>query len=284
MSGKPDGGYSVVPEDLVNAQRIWKAEEAYVRGIGALLDAMKQDAWTAAQEAIDEAKRKGTAAKGKHRAAAQAEMNTKIKDINAAYKNAESAIAAARTAQDSLSRVLQADIGDLQQVAANYTRADAPPGPGSSSPDSSPGSTSGGSGGRHGGGALPPGAGSGKVATSAQVRKWIDEAIKILEANGVPAADINANDIALIIENESGGNPTIVNHWDSNAAAGTPSMGLMQTIQPTFDSYALPGHKNILNPVDNIIAGVRYAIARYGSVQNVPGVVAVHAGRAYVGY
>ena len=58
----------------------------------------------------------------------------------------------------------------------------------------------------------------------------------------------------------------------------------MQTIQPTFNAYALPGHGNIYNPVDNIIAGVRYALARYGSLDNVPGVVAVHNGQQYVGY
>ena len=71
---------------------------------------------------------------------------------------------------------------------------------------------------------------------------------------------------------------------NSNAAAGTPSAGIMQTIAPTFNAYALPGHGDIYNPVDNIIAGVRYALARYGSLDNVPGVAAVHSGEAYVGY
>jgi SLT domain-containing protein len=46
----------------------------------------------------------------------------------------------------------------------------------------------------------------------------------------------------------------------------------------------VPGHDDIFNPVDNIIAGVRYAISRYGSISNVPGVVKVHNGGSYVGY
>jgi hypothetical protein len=116
------------------------------------------------------------------------------------------------------------------------------------------------------------------------VDQWVDQAVAILEQQGVPASQLNKDDIKLIIMKESGGNPNAVNNWDSNAKAGTPSKGLMQTIQPTFDAHALPGHTNILNPVDNIIAGVRYAISRYGSVSNVPGVKNVHQGLAYVGY
>ncbi|MBX5480872.1 MAG: transglycosylase SLT domain-containing protein [Myxococcaceae bacterium] len=117
-----------------------------------------------------------------------------------------------------------------------------------------------------------------------QIGRWIAMAQTILKRRGVPLSKMNAHDIAILIRHESGGNPKAVNNWDSNAAAGTPSKGLMQTIGPTFNAYKLPGHGHILNPVDNIIAGVRYAIARYGSISNVPGVRAVKAGRPYVGY
>ncbi|HEX5118765.1 MAG TPA: transglycosylase SLT domain-containing protein [Pseudonocardiaceae bacterium] len=71
---------------------------------------------------------------------------------------------------------------------------------------------------------------------------------------------------------------------NSNAQAGHPSKGLMQTIDSTFQANKLPGHGNIYNPVDNIVAGVRYALSRYGSIGNVPGIVAVHSGHDYVGY
>ncbi len=124
--------------------------------------------------------------------------------------------------------------------------------------------------------AAPPG--------GSQVDRWIEQAVKILEEHGVPASQMNPQDIALIIQHESGGNPNAQNNWDSNARAGHPSIGLMQTIQPTFDAHKLPGHDNIRNPVDNIIAGVRYAISRYGSISNVPGVKAVRSGGKYVGY
>jgi hypothetical protein len=117
-----------------------------------------------------------------------------------------------------------------------------------------------------------------------QVGRWIAEAQTVLKQHGVPLSKMNARDIDVIIQHESAGNPKAVNRWDSNAAAGHPSEGLMQTIGPTFNSYKLPGHSHILNPIDNIIAGVRYAISRYGSISSVPGVVAVHHGRPYVGY
>ena len=87
-----------------------------------------------------------------------------------------------------------------------------------------------------------------------------------------------------IIQHESGGNPHAINNWDSNAEKGTPSKGLMQTIDPTFQSYKLPGHDDIWNPVDNICAGVNYAISRYGSLANVPGIKATESGGGYVGY
>ncbi len=117
-----------------------------------------------------------------------------------------------------------------------------------------------------------------------KVGDWIAKAQMILQRAGVPMSKMDARAIALIIRHESGGNPNAQNNWDSNAANGTPSIGLMQTIGPTFNAYKLPGHGNIRDPIDNIIAGVRYAIARYGSVDNVPGVRAVRNGGNYVGY
>lgn len=72
---------------------------------------------------------------------------------------------------------------------------------------------------------------------------------------------------------ESGGNSTIVNTWDSNWLAGHPSVGLMQVIKGTFDAFAGP-FKNIgpflygvsTNALANIYAGLNYAIHRYGTL------------------
>ncbi|MCG5220529.1 transglycosylase SLT domain-containing protein [Streptosporangium sp. KLBMP 9127] len=143
-------------------------------------------------------------------------------------------------------------------------------------------------GGANGGGAGygssgPPPTG-GVRAPDDQVAAWIAEAIKILEAKGYSADDMDPDDIWLAIRHESNGNPNAINNWDSNAEAGIPSKGLMQTIDPTFNRWALPGHGDIYNPVDNILAGVRYAIDRYGSVSNIPGVVGYKNGTGYVGY
>ncbi|GII60377.1 transglycosylase [Sphaerisporangium krabiense] len=142
-------------------------------------------------------------------------------------------------------------------------------------------SSGGGFGGYGPSGPPPPGGGP---APKGEVAEWIRQAVEILKAHGYPVEKMNMNDIWMIIQHESGGNPHAINNWDSNAAAGHPSKGLMQTIDPTFSRWSLPGHKNIYDPIDNIIAGVRYAIERYGSVSNVPGVVGRKNGSGYVGY
>ncbi|RJL30037.1 transglycosylase SLT domain-containing protein [Bailinhaonella thermotolerans] len=133
------------------------------------------------------------------------------------------------------------------------------------------------------GGYGPSGAPPGKMPEG-RVADWIREAIEILKAHGYPVEKMNPDHIYAIIMHESSGNPHAINLTDGNAAAGTPSKGLMQTIDPTFNAYSLPGHKNIYDPVDNIIAGVRYAISRYGSVSNVPGLHGLRNGSGYEGY
>ncbi|PRX47479.1 WXG100 family type VII secretion target [Prauserella shujinwangii] len=149
------------------------------------------------------------------------------------------------------------------------------------------GGASGGSsgGGASGGGGLGP---SGGPPTSGpppgNVDQWIREAIRILRANGIPVTEENIDEIWTIIEKESGGDPHAINNWDSNAAKGTPSKGLMQCIDPTFEAYKLPGHDDIYNPVDNIIAGVRYTFDRYGGFEGHPGLASMAAGGGYQGY
>ncbi|MFC9987879.1 peptidoglycan DD-metalloendopeptidase family protein [Streptomyces globisporus] len=74
---------------------------------------------------------------------------------------------------------------------------------------------------------------------------------------------------------ESGGNPKAVNRNDINWINGTPSVGLMQVIRPTFDAYAGKYRKTgpklygvSIDPMANIYASMRYALSRYGSLSS----------------
>jgi SLT domain-containing protein len=58
---------------------------------------------------------------------------------------------------------------------------------------------------------------------------------------------------------------------DSNAANGTPSIGPMQIIQPTFDEHHVPGYNDINNPLHSMAAAIRYAREVYGGIQNLIG-------------
>jgi soluble lytic murein transglycosylase-like protein len=124
----------------------------------------------------------------------------------------------------------------------------------------------------------------GTAAGPQQLREWIETARQILIQQGVDPSLMNADQMLGLIQHESSGNPHAINLWDSNATAGHPSKGLMQTIDSTFSEHHLPGYDSIYSPVDNILAGTRYAIERYGSISDVPGVRAVESGRGYVGY
>jgi WXG100 family type VII secretion target len=167
--------------------------------------------------------------------------------------------------------------GDQRQPATNNTGS-------GSGGSGSGGSGSGGGGGGGGGGLGPSGGPPAGGPPPGNVQEWIKQAIEILRQNGINVSEEDAQRIWQIIQHESGGNPQAINNWDSNAARGTPSKGLMQCIDPTFNSYKLPGHNDIWNPVDNICAGVNYAISRYGSLANVPGIKAMASGGDYRGY
>lgn len=110
----------------------------------------------------------------------------------------------------------------------------------------------------------PPGGGEDGPQGSG-VGRWRDSVVRALKANGIEPNDFRVSKILATIQRESGGDPNVQNNWDSNARAGTPSIGLMQTIGPTFNAYKHPGHNNIRNGYDNLLAAINYIKHRYGT-------------------
>ncbi|MFC8262737.1 transglycosylase SLT domain-containing protein [Streptomyces sp. NPDC057291] len=109
------------------------------------------------------------------------------------------------------------------------------------------------------------------AATPAQsggnVDAWIKQSLKVMHEKGIPGT---YEGIRKNLMRESSGNPSAINNWDSNAMKGIPSKGLMQVIDPTFNTYHVAGTStNIYDPVANITASANYAAHRYGSIDNV---------------
>ncbi|MEU3608622.1 peptidoglycan DD-metalloendopeptidase family protein [Streptomyces sp. NPDC035033] len=103
------------------------------------------------------------------------------------------------------------------------------------------------------------------------VERWRSVVLQALRMTGNPVD--HANLTLRRLNQESGGNPLAVNDWDINAVNGTPSVGLMQLIRPTFDAYAgimrsvgPKLHGVSVNPLANVYASMRYAMDRYGSL------------------
>jgi soluble lytic murein transglycosylase-like protein len=98
---------------------------------------------------------------------------------------------------------------------------------------------------------------------------WIRESLAIMAEKDIPGT---YNGIYRNVMRESSGNPNAINLWDSNAAAGIPSKGLLQVIDPTFAAYHVAGTAyDPYDPVANITAACHYAQHRYGSIDNVFG-------------
>lgn len=98
-------------------------------------------------------------------------------------------------------------------------------------------------------------------ANAGQIRRWIAEGLRVAGQKVTQGA---ISTLFGRVMQESGGDPTRVNLWDTNARRGDPSKGLLQTIGATFRRYMVKGHGNVFNPVDNVAAAVRYMLARYG--------------------
>ncbi len=111
-------------------------------------------------------------------------------------------------------------------------------------------------------GSSVPGGGGGAA-------RWKNQILTALAMLGQPASLLGA--VEHRMNQESGGNPRAVNLWDSNAAAGYPSTGVMQVIRPTYQSYSAPGWRNLPpmaygvseDVLANTYAGLHYAVNAY---------------------
>lgn len=98
-----------------------------------------------------------------------------------------------------------------------------------------------------------------------QVTRWANLVLAVMGEHRIAARYLPG--ILAQIQQESGGDPYATNRWDSNAAAGTPSKGLLQIIAPTYRAYAKPGWRSTryqITPYLNIWASLNYVIDRYG--------------------
>lgn len=95
---------------------------------------------------------------------------------------------------------------------------------------------------------------TGGGATTAINGDWteaIKHAAKMMNVN----LDQNGlNAVLRRINQESGGSETVTNNWDSNARAGHPSTGLLQYIQPTFDTWKVQGYEDIHKGFHQLLA------------------------------
>lgn len=102
------------------------------------------------------------------------------------------------------------------------------------------------------------------------LKAWLKKQLESMDDNGSAVTpemirkaarrmhvSVSAGDIAKILNvvmHESRNQAHAINNWDSNAQAGTPSKGVLQFIDPTFNKYAVRGHHNIWKPFDQILA------------------------------
>jgi Transglycosylase SLT domain len=108
-------------------------------------------------------------------------------------------------------------------------------------------------------------------SSSPGVAHWRPISLQALSIAGQDAS--NLGKLEMQMSTESGGNPTAINRYDINWQHGTPSVGLMQVIGPTYARYRHPNYDSqpheygvSEDPLSNILAAIRYTVANYGSL------------------
>ena len=97
------------------------------------------------------------------------------------------------------------------------------------------------------------------------VQRWRADIKRALKANGLSISESMIQRIFRQMNTESGGNPKAVQPGaDPDGDGSGPAIGLMQTKRGTFNANAFPGHKDIFNGYDNLLAALHYAKRTYG--------------------
>nr|DAK36713.1 MAG TPA: tail tape measure [Caudoviricetes sp.] len=105
------------------------------------------------------------------------------------------------------------------------------------------------------------------AASNGGVMRWRDTVIQALGIAGLPKEDAYINAWLSQIQSESNGDPNVTQsgYVDVNTLSGDLAMGLVQVIGATFAAFRDPSlPNNRLDPLSNLVAGMRYAKARYG--------------------
>ena len=105
------------------------------------------------------------------------------------------------------------------------------------------------------------------AASNGGVMRWRDTVIQALGIAGLPQDGAYINAWLSQIQSESNGDPNVTQNGyvDVNTLSGDLAMGLVQVIGATFAAFRDPSlPNNRMDPLSNLVAGMRYAKARYG--------------------
>lgn len=90
---------------------------------------------------------------------------------------------------------------------------------------------------------------------SGSAKSWISYIKRAAEKMHTSVSSSDIAKIVSMIAGESSGNAKVIQKvWDVNMANGNPAKGLLQFIPQTFAAFAAPGHHQILNGFDQLLA------------------------------
>ncbi|WP_276311673.1 peptidoglycan DD-metalloendopeptidase family protein [Staphylococcus haemolyticus] len=93
-----------------------------------------------------------------------------------------------------------------------------------------------------------------KGGVSKSASAWKPDIRRAAKAIGVRVSNADVNDVARLIQTESGGNAGVTQQIQDVNSGGNEAQGLLQYTPGSFNSYAIRGHKNIKNGYDQLLA------------------------------